>query len=213
MEIEKFFYKTPCNNLAKKYFSTGYRTGIIYKIKQASRSMYAEEAFLTGVTTTTNNKIFLMSRAYLYNFLINLKYFNLENIQQSGLILDTTIDSCVKSALLYSEKKYNYLKIKISKNISYEIQKIKEINANIGNKISLRLDCNKQLNYLEAFSLIKALSNCNIQYIEEPLINIYDIKKLYEKTHMNFALDESFFNEEDLLLMQDLNIKYLIIEN
>lgn len=212
MEVEKFFYKTPCNDLAKKYFSTGYRTGIIYKIKHASRSMYAEEALLEGITTTTNNKIFLMSRAYLYNFLINLKYSSFTNIQQSGLILDTSIDSCVRSALLYSEKKYKYLKIKISNNIDYEIEKIKEINANIGNKISLRLDCNKQLNYLEAFKLIKALENCNIQYIEEPLINIYEIKNLYEKTYMNFAIDESFFNEEDLLLMQYLNIKYLIIK-
>ena len=60
-----------------------------------------------------------------------------------------------------------------------------------GPDISLRVDANRCWHLAEALSFIRALHDCPLEYIEEPLQDPGQLPLLFEKTHIPIAIDET----------------------
>lgn len=86
---------------------------------------------------------------------------------------------------------YTTLKIKVGRMTPDEdIAVIRACREAIGSDIALRLDANRSWSLLAATRLGKALQDCDIAYIEEPLKDWRDIPAFHEATGIRVALDE-----------------------
>ena len=101
---------------------------------------------------------------------------------------------------------YSTIKVKVGfRNLWDEIENMKNLTAEYGNKISFRLDANGQLDLPKAIRLCKELERFNIEYMEQPLPanQLEDLAELRFHTEIPIAVDES---------LTDINSAKLIIE-
>jgi hypothetical protein len=134
---------------------------------------------------------YLLSQVYFSNQI--LKKPALESILLCGLIETTNLKDSENSAQDFYEKNFSAIKIKVGKlSLKEDIKRLDKI-LEISKSMKVRLDANQALNLSEALALIK---NRSIEYFEEPLKNLHEIKKLKEKVLI--AADESFREFKDL---------------
>lgn len=89
-------------------------------------------------------------------------------------------------------KTCNTIKLKVGRSaMSEEIAWVKEMRANFGDKLSIRLDANRAWSEDEAIEFGKAVVDCNIEYIEEPTQRWQSLLDFESSTGMPYALDES----------------------
>ncbi len=84
------------------------------------------------------------------------------------------------------------LKLKVGKNtIKKEVAWVKELRSLVGDSKHLRLDANRAWNIEEAIEFGKAVSDVNIEYIEEPTQRWQSLLDYESATGVPYALDES----------------------
>ena len=84
------------------------------------------------------------------------------------------------------------LKLKVGKStLKNEIAWVKEIRSLVGDAKHLRLDANRAWNIEEAIAFGKAVSEVNIEYIEEPTQRWQSLLDYESATGVPYALDES----------------------
>ena len=103
---------------------------------------------------------------------------------------------------------YRAIKIKAGAGkLQEEIDLVRMIRRLSGPDISLRVDANRCWHLAEALSFIRALHDCPLEYIEEPLQDPGQLPLLFEKTHIPIAIDETLvqYRPEKLKLAEWMN--------
>lgn len=119
-------------------------------------------------------------------------------------------------AIRFKEQGVSIIKVKLGKNPAQDIERIKQIRTAIGNEIVLRIDANQGWSPEDALPVLKALSEYQIQFCEQPMHKYYDdqLPTLRAASPIKIMADESVFTHHDArkLIAQNacdyINIKF-----
>lgn len=109
------------------------------------------------------------------------------------------VDEMVAAARDIVERGFSVVKIKLGGGAQEDIQRVRQIAAEVGPDLPLRLDANQGWTFGEAQEVLTALGKLNIQHCEEP-INRFDWTRLPELRRLSpipLMADESCWNEQD----------------
>lgn len=97
------------------------------------------------------------------------------------------------SALKIKNEGYPVIKVKLGKNGSIDVERIKAIREAVGMDIPLRIDANQGWQPNEAIETLKALEPFNIQHCEEPVKrwDFMSLPKIRENSPIKIMSDES----------------------
>ena len=98
------------------------------------------------------------------------------------------------------------------KPIQEDINRVLNFSHHLDDQLTLRLDANRAWTIDEALTFAQAIDHASIEYCEEPLKNIHQLKSFSEKTTMPIALDETVYETESPELLPSANIKALVIK-
>jgi o-succinylbenzoate synthase len=117
-----------------------------------------------------------------------------------------------KEILEVIKNEYSAVKIKVGRqSLEIEIKIIEKIKKiileNQFNTVKLRIDANGLWNLSEALYFGKAVSGSQIEYIEDPLNNIYEYEQFFKETQIPVALDEKLTDLINLSEINELNYK------
>jgi len=95
---------------------------------------------------------------------------------------------------------YRTFKLKVNaKTTTSSINSIKELHRTFGSSVELRLDANQSLSLDEAVAFAEQIPPGSVAYIEEPLQQAEFIGDFYEATGIHSALDETLWQNPELL--------------
>jgi len=144
--------------------------------------------------------------------LLNLKLKKRVNVNAAIGFLN--VEESVKAARNHIEKGFTTIKLKIGRsNFEEDFSVIKLIRETFGENIKLRIDSNGKWNLDEAIINLRALEQFDIEYAEQPVINLSDYIKLKKKTNIPLAPDESIRSVKDAKeFIKSGAVSYLILK-
>ncbi len=144
--------------------------------------------------------------------LLNLKLKKRVNVNAAIGFLN--VEESVKAARNHIEKGFTTIKLKIGRsNFEEDLSVIKLIRETFGENIKLRIDSNGNWNLDEAIINLRALEQFDIEYAEQPVINLSDYIKLKKKTNIPLAPDESIRSVKDAKgFIKSGAVSYLILK-
>ncbi|MHB1335655.1 MAG: o-succinylbenzoate synthase [Candidatus Humimicrobiaceae bacterium] len=195
-------------------------------LKKESRGADFTKSF-TGFLIKLNDifsgiKIYPSVRSGFEMAIISLLFFNSGLEKNLKSTADPTLPVCKlimdlkkglkKEILEIIKNEYKAVKIKVGRDLPekeiYSINKIKMfILENQLNTIKLRIDANSLWSLQEAIYFGKSISSTLIEYIEDPLSNIFEYEQFFKETGMPVALDEKLPDFIDLNKIIESNCK------
>ena len=144
--------------------------------------------------------------------LLNLKLKKQVNV--NAAIGFMNVGESVNAAETLIGEGFTTLKLKAGRsNFEEDFSVIKLIRETIGDNIKLRIDSNGNWNLDEAIINLKALEQFDIEYAEQPVINLSDYIKLKKKTNIPLAPDESIRSVKDAKeFIKSRAVSYLILK-
>ncbi|MCX6178313.1 MAG: o-succinylbenzoate synthase [Chlorobiales bacterium] len=122
-----------------------------------------------------------------------------KNVPVNALLFGET-KQVIRRAEEYFNLGYRTFKLKVSSgDMDTAIRSIEALNRIYGNTVELRLDANQSFSLDEALSFTEHLPQESIAYIEEPLKQAEYIEEFYAKTAIRSALDETLWQNPELL--------------
>ena len=93
------------------------------------------------------------------------------------------------------------IKIKCSGKVNEDIQRVTAIQEAVGDRAIFRLDANAHWNTLETIRAMRALRDCNIQYLEQPIPswNLDGMAKIRASIGVPLMADESVWTPQDVV--------------
>lgn len=116
-----------------------------------------------------------------------------QSVSVNGLLTGTK-NEIINKAVEYARLGYKTVKLKAgSNNIDYDIELTNLVRNEIGGKVEMRLDANRGWNRKEAEKFGKAVSQCRIEYLEEPFLDSKMLREALENDSPDVpvALDET----------------------
>jgi o-succinylbenzoate synthase len=114
----------------------------------------------------------------------------LEKIKINALLADAN-DAVYKTKQIATDN-FSAIKIKVGRgDIDQEIEMVQSARKNVGRYIAIRLDANCAWTLNEAIRFARGVQECDIEYIEEPLVHAHQIQEFVAATSLPVALDES----------------------
>ena len=108
---------------------------------------------------------------------------------------------------------FKAIKIKVGRlSVQDDIERVKLARKILADDISLRLDANRSWEWEEAFEFAQAVSNCKIEFCEEPLRGFQKLEELHLQTGIPLALDETLWTNPNPDALPKNGIKALIIK-
>ena len=108
---------------------------------------------------------------------------------------------------------FKAIKIKVGRlNLQEDIERVKIARKILPDEIALRLDANRSWEWEEAFEFAQAVSNCKIEFCEEPLRGFQKLEELHLQTGIPLALDETLWTNPNPDALPKNGIKALIIK-
>lgn len=86
--------------------------------------------------------------------------------------------------------------------LTQDVELVHEVRRALGPEMELRLDANRAWNILEAIEFGKAVRDCGIAYIEEPLKDPLKLIEWQKRAQAPFALDETLHSFHQVLLQR-----------
>jgi L-Ala-D/L-Glu epimerase len=111
-------------------------------------------------------------------------------------------------AIKIKEQGFPAVKVKLGESKDKDVERIKAIREGIGNEHPLRIDANQGWETAEnAIEILKALSQYNIEYCEEPILRyrFMELDKVSEASSIPIMADESCSDEHDAERLIQLN--------
>jgi L-Ala-D/L-Glu epimerase len=111
-------------------------------------------------------------------------------------------------AIKIKEQGFPAVKVKLGESKDKDVERIKAIREGIGNEHPLRIDANQGWQTAEnAIEILKALSQYNIEYCEEPILRyrFMELDKVSEASSIPIMADESCSDEHDAERLIQLN--------
>ena len=111
-----------------------------------------------------------------------------------------------KDALSIMQQGYPAIKVKLGKNGSTDVERMKAIRAAVGDTIPLRIDANQGWEVQEAIETLNAMASLGIQHCEEPIArwNYMQLPKVKKASPIPIMVDESCGDEHDAERLLDL---------
>jgi O-succinylbenzoate synthase len=135
-----------------------------------------------------------------------------DSISINGLLSGPFIEILDKAARLRDEG-YKAIKLKVGRSPLHEdIQLTREVSKHIGNDVGLRLDANRAWGIEDALTFAREVSDCNIDYIEEPVHSYKTLVSMGNKTDLSVAVDESLRELTPEALAPFSNLKAIILK-
>lgn len=123
----------------------------------------------------------------------------------NGLIVDQSgVTQIVRSL---KREGYRAVKMKVGRNdLNTDIARTQDAYHELGDSAGLRLDANRAWTFEQAVEFARSISDCKIEYIEEPLDDFSRLEEFVQTTGLPVALDESLCSmaPEDLSQHQHL---------
>lgn len=114
----------------------------------------------------------------------------LETVYINGLIVDT--EGVAEASRILKRDGYRAIKLKVGNNsIDVDIKRTRNAFHELGGTTTLRLDANRAWSYEDACRFAAGITDCEIEYIEEPLANPKQLREFSERIGLTIALDES----------------------
>jgi len=144
--------------------------------------------------------------------LLNLKLKKRVNVNAAIGFLN--VEESVNAAKKLIKKGFTTLKIKVGRsNFEEDFSVIKLMRETIGDNIKLRIDSNGNWNLDEAIINLMELEQFDIEYAEQPVINLSDYIALKKKTNIPLAPDESIRSvKEAKEFINSGAVSYLILK-
>jgi L-alanine-DL-glutamate epimerase-like enolase superfamily enzyme len=151
----------------------------------------------------------------------NLPLYQFLGGEKRSVITDMTIgidnpENMANTALKHVKNGCTIIKIKLGKNITDDLERVKQIRKVVGDDITLRLDANQGWSFDDAISILNDLKFYNIQFCEQPMRTWYDdqLPELIKLSPIKITADESCFSQHDVRKLIDskscdyINIKF-----
>ena len=131
----------------------------------------------------------------LYEFLGGKK----KKIESDLTIGISDPSSMAATAIGFKEKDVKMIKVKLGKDVTTDIERIKLIREAIGNDIILRIDANQGWSYDDAITALTSMEPYNIQFCEQPMRKWNDelLPALCKLSAIPVMADESVFTHYD----------------
>ncbi len=124
--------------------------------------------------------------------------------RQKAIESDLTIgidspENMAKEAMSFKQKGVNVIKVKLGKEPSVDIERIKQIRNAIGNQIKIRIDANQGWSKEDALMVLQNLAPFDIEFCEQPMHKYYDdyLPALCAASPIPIMADESVFTHHD----------------
>jgi L-Ala-D/L-Glu epimerase len=116
-------------------------------------------------------------------------------------------EQMVFDALDIKNRGFEIVKVKLGDDPEKDIFRIKAIREAIGNEIPLRLDANQGWDVESAIRVLNELSDCNIQFCEEPIPrwNFMELPQIRKQSPIMIMADESCCDHHDAKRLIDLD--------
>lgn len=110
-----------------------------------------------------------------------------------------TPEKMAATAIEFKAKGVNIIKVKLGKNATDDIERIKKIRQAIGSDIKLRIDANQGWSYDDAVIALTALGEFDIEFCEQPMRKWNDelLPALCKLSPIPIMADESVFTHHD----------------
>lgn len=91
------------------------------------------------------------------------------------------------------------IKVKLGKKASDDIERIKQIRQAVGEEMVLRVDANQGWTYDDALKVLRAISEYNIEFCEQPMRRFNDhlMPDMHKHSPIPIMADESVFDHHD----------------
>ncbi len=108
-------------------------------------------------------------------------------------------ETMAQTAIAFKDKGVSMIKVKLGKDVSTDIERIKKIREAIGDHIILRIDANQGWSYEDAVTALTSLGKYNIQFCEQPMRKWNDhlLPQLCKISPIPVMADESVFTNHD----------------
>lgn len=135
-----------------------------------------------------------------------------DSISINGLLSGSPAETLDKAAKLCSEG-YKAVKLKVGRGpLHEEIQLTREVRKRIGDDVALRLDANRAWSVEDTLIFARGISDCNIDYIEEPVHSYKILVSMGNKTDLSVAVDESLRELTPESLAPLVNLKAIVLK-
>ncbi|MCI0595876.1 MAG: o-succinylbenzoate synthase [candidate division Zixibacteria bacterium] len=120
-----------------------------------------------------------------------LSAFPRKTVSLNGLVAENSANLSGQIQALVEEG-YRAIKLKVGRqSLEEDIALVKTARELSPSSVTIRLDANRAWDLPRAVAFGKALADCQIEYIEEPLQELPDLEKFYDQSGLPLALDES----------------------
>jgi len=135
----------------------------------------------------------------------------LETIHVNGLIVDT--EGVTQSTRALRRDGYRAVKLKVGRNsINVDIERTRDAFRELGSTTTLRLDANRAWSYEDACRFAAGITDCEIEYIEEPLADPDRLREFSERTGLAIALDESIGDLPPDVLPDNPHVRAVVLK-
>jgi L-alanine-DL-glutamate epimerase-like enolase superfamily enzyme len=104
-----------------------------------------------------------------------------------------------EKALAFKKSGANILKVKLGKNATDDVERIKQIRKAAGNEIKIRVDANQGWSFDAAVYALQSLGKYDIEFCEQPMRTWHDdrLPELMILSPVRIMADESVYNHHD----------------
>jgi len=130
------------------------------------------------------------------NELLNIKLKN--EIEVNAVIGFNPVEETVRLSKEFISEGFKTLKIKCGRDdFKEEFDCLVAIRTEAGSKIKLRIDVNGKWNINQSIHNLKVMESLKIEYAEQPVSNLNDMKELKKNCRIPIAADESVRSKDD----------------
>ncbi|HWZ13920.1 MAG TPA: dipeptide epimerase [Mucilaginibacter sp.] len=104
-----------------------------------------------------------------------------------------------QKAIAFKRSGANILKVKLGKDASDDVERIRQIREAVGSDIKIRVDANQGWSFDDAVYALRALGKYDIEFCEQPMRTWYDdrLPELMKLSPVKIMADESVYNHHD----------------
>jgi O-succinylbenzoate synthase len=119
-----------------------------------------------------------------------------DTVSLNGLLSGSPEEIHARLQLLIDEG-YKAVKLKVGRqSVEEDIVLVQQVRKALPATVSLRLDANRAWSLEQALAFGEAVSDCVIEYIEEPLTDNSGLERFHTETGLSLALDETLAETE-----------------
>ncbi|GMW00350.1 MAG: o-succinylbenzoate synthase [Candidatus Hydrogenedentota bacterium] len=103
---------------------------------------------------------------------------------------------CVEELSRIRESGYRTVKIKVGSDYpELDAEAVRKIAHALGDSVRLRLDANRRWSIQKALHFAERVAGCNIEYVEEPVRSLAELRLFAKHATLPYALDETLHDE------------------